>query len=98
MLPLAGDSGLVAAWVYPRDLSGEVMPNIAMGRLMPPNLRARLLSTTGDTITMQLDEGTPPAGDDLVYVERRGPFELVRRESWPEGRVLLTLAAWPRPS
>jgi hypothetical protein len=29
-------------------------------------------------------------------VAKRGLFEILRREDWPGGRILLTLAAWPR--
>lgn len=96
MLAIAGDNGLVAAWIYSRDLAQDVMPTVAIDRLAPPDLRARVLRSTGDTLTVQVDEGALPNGNELVYVERRGAFEVARREAWPEGRVLLTLAAWPR--
>ena len=55
-----------------------------------------LLRSTGDTITVQVVEGRAPLGpDELLYVGGRGAFEVARREDW-DGRVLLTLAAWPR--
>jgi hypothetical protein len=87
---------LHAIWVHARDVAEGVMPAVALDRLRPPDLHARLLSSTGDTITVEVVEGVLPMGDDLLYVERRGPYEVARRETWPGQQVLLTLAAWPR--
>jgi hypothetical protein len=51
----------------------------------------------GDSITVQVAEGTAPAEPGaLLYIQGRGTFRQVRCERWPGGRVLLTLAAWPR--
>jgi hypothetical protein len=62
----------------------------------PAQIAVRLVSSTGDTVTVQVVAGEEPLEPGaLVYLERRGAYELVRREPWPEGRVLLKLRAWP---
>jgi len=62
-----------------------------------PAIQKSSVSSTGDTITVQVIDGIAPLDADAVlYAERRGPFEIARRETWPGGRELLTLAAWPR--
>jgi hypothetical protein len=50
----------------------------------------------GSTVVAALASADRLASGALLYVEQRGAFELLRREVWPGGRVLLTLAAWPR--
>lgn len=89
---------VVSGWSLDRDAgqSGGVVAAAQDGLLGPPDLRARLLSSTGDTISVQVFEGTVPVEPDaLLYVEHRGAYVVLRREMWPEGRDLLTLAAWP---
>jgi hypothetical protein len=71
-------------------------PKSPRTEVAPPDLTLRLPRSTGDTITVQVVEGRVPLGDELLYVGGRGAFEVARREDWGEGRVLLTLAAWPR--
>jgi hypothetical protein len=60
-----------------------------------PSETSQLLTSRGDGVTVQLAQRAPPP-DALLYVERRVAFEVQRREPWPGGRVLLTLAAWSR--
>jgi hypothetical protein len=44
-----------------------------------------------------VDDGAVPLDPHaVVYVQRRGAYEAIQRELWSEGRVLVTLAAWPR--
>jgi hypothetical protein len=85
----------LSVWSVPEGTDLSAMIEIAHGRLLPPDFRAHLLSSTGDTITVQVVDGAPPLDDELLYIEQRGAFEVLRREVWPEGRVLLTLSAWP---
>jgi hypothetical protein len=87
----------VELWQFPRDFDRGAATQIAQDGLAPPDARGHLLSSTGDTLTMQLVDGriSEDAGM-VVYAGGRGAFEVVRREVWPKGRVLLTLAAWPR--
>jgi hypothetical protein len=61
---------------------------VAPEELKPP-LQFRLLSSTGDTVTVQVVKGSVP-------LRGRGAYELLRREVWPDERVRLTLSAWPR--
>ena len=72
------------------------MVAVAPGELKPP-LQLRLVSSTGDRMTVQVVKGRAPVVPDaLLYVRGRGAYELLRREAWPHERVQLTLAAWPR--
>ncbi len=97
-------SSAVEAWEF--DSSSELaeVVRIAMERLAPPTFLAHLLSTRGDSLTLQILAGEP-TGDpsSLYYVRGHGAFVLARREEWPparggvEKRVLLTLLAFPQP-
>lgn len=88
---------LLAVWEFPRTLDVAAMVEIAQDELEQPDLHLQLLSSTGDTVTVQVVDGVAPLDPEAVlYVQGRGPFEIARRETWPGGRVLLTLAAWPR--
>jgi hypothetical protein len=88
---------LLRAWELPRGFDLRAMIAITQQDLLLPDLRVRLLSSTGDTITVQVVEGAPPVSDAiLLYIQGRGVYDVLRREMWPGGRVLLTLAAWPK--
>jgi hypothetical protein len=93
------EDALLSAWVLEREaIDLDALAAAAEAdALGPPDLRFRLLSTRGDNLTVQLAQPTiPPPPGALLFVERHGAFELLRREPWPGGRVLLTMAAWPR--
>jgi hypothetical protein len=63
----------------------------------PPHLHLQLVSSTGDTITVQLVRGTVPVDPDaLICVRGRGAYEVLRLEPWSKHRSTMTLAAWPR--
>jgi hypothetical protein len=94
----------VEAWEFePSSDLGEVVTT-AMERLAPPRFVGRLLSSRGDSLTLQVLEGEP-SGDPraLYYVRGHGAFVLGRREEWPPApgssrmRILLTLLAFPQP-
>jgi hypothetical protein len=68
------------------------MTVIAQDRRTPPDVRAHLVSSRGDVITVQLASGRLTDGAEF---RGRGAFEVIRREAWPGGRVLVTLEAWP---
>ncbi len=90
---------LLHSWVFDRDRVdfGAVVRASQDGDMGPPGLQLSLLSSTGDTITVQVVDGIIPLDPDAVfYVQGRGTYEMLRRECWPGGRTLLTLAAWPR--
>jgi hypothetical protein len=91
----------LAAWIVEGEVVdlGAVVRAVQDGEGGPPDLELRLLSSTGDTITVQVVDGVVPADRAaLLYVAGRGAYEVLRRETWPGPRVLLTLAAWPRRS
>jgi hypothetical protein len=93
----------VTVWEFERDEDLREVTRRAMDGAMPADFTADLVASTGDTITIRVVSGTPSRDPHLmVYVERRGAYELVRREEWPptrsegeRGRVHLTLRAWP---
>jgi len=94
---------ILPAWEFPGDTPLPEMVSVARemvavdpGELKPP-LQLRLVSSTGDTVIVQVVKGRAPVVPDaLLYVRGRGAFELLRREAWPDDRVRLTLVAWPR--
>jgi hypothetical protein len=99
------DELAVPAWEFdPACDLGDVV-RLAMEHLAPPTFVARVLSTRGDALTVQVIEGSP--GDDprsLYYVGGHGAFLVARREEWPpppgstRTRLLLTLLAFPQPT
>lgn len=94
----------VETWEFDHSCDLSDVARTAMERLAPPTFSARVLSTRGDALTLQVTVGRP--SDDarrLYYVRGCGPFQLARREEWPpfpggtEKRLLLTLLAFPQP-
>ncbi len=95
---------VVQAWEF--DVScdlGEIV-ELARGGDAPPSFTGRLLSTRGDTLSVQVTTGRPTGGPrSLYYVAGHGAFLLARREEWPparpgaEKRLLVTLLAFPQP-
>lgn len=89
--------GVLGVWVFPRGTDPGEMARVAMDMGRLPDLHVQLLTSTGETVTVQVVDGLVPLdATGVLYVQRRGTYELLRREPWPGGRVLLTLAAWPR--
>ncbi len=86
--------GLLGAWEWHSDVDIGVAALVALDRLVPPDLDVRLLSSSGDRLSVEVVRGAAPVpADALWYVETRGAFEVVRREDGPDGRVVLSLAA-----
>ena len=66
-----------------------------------PDLRVLVMSSTGDTITVEVANGVLSDLDSLLYVERRGFFEVMRTERrFTSGgaRESLALRAFPSAS
>ena len=84
---------------------GEDLEDLACAareRTRAPDFRCVVLSSTGDTLGVQVVGDDLPSGDaKVLYVAGRGEFELVRVERWPptagtkKPRVLLKLRASP---
>jgi hypothetical protein len=93
------NEAVLSAWPVDR-LALDVRLLVAAaqeGKLGKAQLQLRLVADRGDSVTVQVAEGTAPAEPGaLLYIQGRGTFRQVRSERWPGGRVLLTLAAWPR--
>lgn len=94
---MLSETVIMQAWIWPPDVHPGVMAVTALDRLSPPDLQFQLHGSTGDTISVVADlaSAAEVCADDVIYIEQRGSFRVVRREGWPSGRVLLTLAAWP---
>lgn len=91
-----GHEDLLVAWEFPESFELEEIEEIARDELAPPDLRARLVSRRGRCLTVQVLEGEITTHVPmLLYVRGRGAFSVIRREVWPDWRVLITLAAWP---
>ena len=94
----------VEAWEFDPSSDLADVVSVAMERLAPATFVGHLLSTRGDSLTLQVLEGAP-TGDprSLFYVRGHGAFVLARREEWPpvpgsaRKRLLLTLLAFPQP-
>lgn len=88
---------LLQAWEFPAGFDLAGMVEISRAGLTPPDIRGKLVSTRGDVLTLQIAEGElTPGAEFLLYVGGRGAFQVLRREVWPGGRILLTLQAWRR--
>ena len=98
-MALHRDEGAVDAWEFYRDVDPRLATICALDRLEAPDMRVVVTGTTGDTITIEIVEGSLLDPDSLLYVERRGLFEIVRVERWPgEGntmRDVIVLRAFP---
>jgi hypothetical protein len=90
--------GPVAVWLHPLDADLGAMARASLDVREVPDLRALVVASTGDTITVELVQGIRPVGLELLYVERRGAYQLARTEFWPGGRTVLVLRAWPARS
>ncbi len=97
-------TAVLEAWEFDASSDLAHVVKVAMERLAPPSFVGHLLSTRGDSVTLQILEGEA-TGDprSLYYVSGHGAFVLARREEWPpvrgstRKRVLLTLLAFPQP-
>jgi hypothetical protein len=87
---------LLHAWTFERDTPLAGMAEIAQEELLPPDLEVRLLSSSGDVITVQANGAPALKPKALLYVRSLGAYEVLRREHWPEGHVLLVLSSWPK--
>ena len=96
------EDSVLLAWEYPRGTDVNEMVEVAPDEHPPPDLLARLLSSRGDAITLQVVDGVSPVDPEaLIFVQGRGAIELLRREhellrreQWPGGRTLLVLWEW----
>jgi len=90
-------------WEFARGCDRRRAAGAAEARSVAPRFRATLLRSHGDAVVVQVAGGQGPSGDRsaIFYLERRGFFELARREEWPSPpgqygtSVLLMLTACP---
>jgi hypothetical protein len=89
---------LLDLWEFPDGFELAKITQIAMDALSPPDLRAHVVSSRGDILTVQVAEGRPTINPEMrLYVAGRGAFKVIRTEAWP-GQVHLVLRAWPQRS
>ena len=92
--------GVISVWEFDRDVDLGLAARVAIEQLHAPDLEAVLVSTHGDVITLQVLEGTVSDPESVLYVARRGLYEIARAEECLSAdgdapRVLLTLRVWP---
>jgi hypothetical protein len=87
---------LHGVWEFPGDTDLGEMVRTAQDQERDPDLRVQLLASAGETVTVEVVDGRVPVDPDALHVQDRGACELARRETWPGGRVLLLVMAWPR--
>lgn len=93
----AADETVVAgAWEYGRDDAEglRVAAVVAMDLLTKPDFELAVMASRGDHVTAQVTAGALTDPDAVLYVERRGLFEVARRERWSR-RTVFVLRAWP---
>jgi hypothetical protein len=88
------------AWEFDREVAPQLAAGAQLDQLAPADLEVVQISSRGDVITVQVVEGAVLDPASVLYVARRGLFEILRLEAWPplaggDARVLLTLKAWP---
>jgi hypothetical protein len=95
-------TNVVRVWEARRDEDMAELTRATQDGKREPSFRALVISSTGDTLGLQIVGDELPGGgpDTILYVGDRGTFELVRVERWPalpgekRPRVLLKLKAW----
>lgn len=94
-IPAVTDAPVIDAWSFPRGFDVASVALVARDGRTPPDVRGRVVSERGDVITLQVVSGkVPTPAEFLLYLAGRGAQEILRREEWPGGRVLLTLRSW----
>ncbi len=93
---------LVDVWEAKEGEDLGALTRVAQERARAPAFRCIILSSTDDTLGVQvMGEDLPSGNAKVLYVAGSGAFELVRVERWPptlgtkKPRVLLKLKAWP---
>lgn len=94
---------VVNVWEAHRDEDTAELTRATQDGTREPSFRALIISSSGDTLGLQVVGDDLPGGDEdtILCVGDRGTFELVRVERWPptagtkKPRVLLKLKAWP---
>lgn len=93
---------VVEAWEFDPGCELSEVMQLASERVAEPTFAGALLSTRGDTLTIQVLFGSPSADPrSLFYVAGYGAFVLSRLEAWPPlpgrsaERFLVTLSAYP---
>ncbi len=85
----------VGVWEYSRgSASLPAAAAIAMDGLAPPDFEVEPIVCLGDHLTIQVPPGALTDPTAILYVEKRGLFEVARVEPSPE-RMVLILRAWP---
>jgi hypothetical protein len=92
------EDAVLAVWEFDREVDLALATRCALDRVKPPDMHVVIESSTGDTVTARITSGRPTDPESLLYVERRGLFEIIGSEAWgpgETGRTLLRLRAFP---
>jgi len=86
---------------FERGIPSDLAARVARHEVEPPDLSLVLVANRGDSITVQVVDGSPPRPGGFIDVKARGLYEIARAEEWPAvaggngPRLLLTLRAFP---
>jgi hypothetical protein len=82
----------LSAWRLPRSLDVTEITDFALRTLLIPDLQLGVLSSTKASVTVELAKGEAPTDSDaVVFIEGRGPFDVLRRETLASAGMLLVL-------
>jgi hypothetical protein len=93
---MISDEGPVDVWELERDVDPGLAVRCALDGMELPDMRVLVTASTGDHVTLEIVEGALIDPASLLYVQRRGLFEVVRAEE--VGRSRLLLRAYPSRS
>ncbi len=93
------EDAVLDVWEFHREVEPALAVCCALYHVEPPDMHVVVASSTGDTATARITSGGLADPESLLYVERRGLFEIVGTEMWSgpgeTGRTLLRLRAFP---
>jgi hypothetical protein len=93
------EDAILEVWEFGRDVDLGLAARCALDHVEPPDMHIVVASSTGDTVTVRITDGRLTDPESLLYVERRGLFEVVGTEAWTSsggtGCTLLRLRAFP---
>ncbi len=93
------EDAVLCVWEFEREADLRLATLCALDQVEPPDMHVVVMSSTGDTVTARITSGRLIDPESLLYVERRGLFEILGTEAWTPsdepGRTLLRLRAFP---
>jgi predicted N-acetyltransferase YhbS len=87
----------IGAWAFLEDHDLAALARMVQSPWLAPDLGLRVVTSADDMVVAEvLFDEVPVRSGTLLYLEDRGPFEVLDVDRWPSGRVMLALVRWPR--